>query len=482
VRALTGTDEGRRTRESLYVATFLTRIVGERGSLQRKYAMAAAVFLVLVLGIILAYGHLISQSLSRRYLEDSLISGRGEAEAIADELGVESVEELEVLVKRREQLIRTLQRHDRRQVIESFEVVDADGEVVFESFFRSEERVPKEPATDVALGDSLGDQDVVETENTFKISVPLGDVGEVVVSVSKARIAERLVRLRRELLTQTITTAALTAVTLLLAFVLVWHLIQRTRRLETQAREAEEFAALGTLAANLAHEIRNPLNSINLNLELLEEDLEVHAGDVTGSLATTRQEVGRLARLVSDFLSYARPSDPVLGEVKVRPLLQDVRDFLRAEATSLGVHLRLGTDLPDASVTGDESQLRQVVLNLVLNAIQAVSGLAAERRVVEVTAVEGDGEVSVVVRDRGDGIPDEEMTRVRRAFYTRRRGGTGLGLAIAERFAEAQGGKIELVNLLPVGFEARVVLPTCKSDVKMSGRGPADAGRRRRFE
>jgi signal transduction histidine kinase len=464
------------------VATFLTRVVGERGSLQRKYAMAAAVFLVLVLGIILAYGHLISRSLSRRYLEDSLISGRGEAEAIADELGVDSIEELEVLVKRREQLIRTLQRHDKRQVIESFEVVNADGEVVFESFFRSEERVPKQPVADVELGDSLGDHDVVETENTFKISVPLGDVGEVVVSVSKARIAERLVHLRRDLLNQTITAATLTAATLMLAFVLVWHLIQRTRRLETQAREAEEFAALGTLAANLAHEIRNPLNSINLNLELLEEDLDTRAGDVKGSLATTRLEVGRLARLVSDFLAYARPSDPVLDDVQVRPLLEDVRDFLRAEATSLGVHLRLGTDLPDVTLKGDAAQLRQVVLNLVLNAIQAVSGLAAERRVVELTAQQGDDEVAVVVRDRGDGIPEQELTRVRRAFYTRRRGGTGLGLAIAERFAEAQGGRIELENLQPVGFAARVVLPMRTSDVKMSGRRPVEAGRRGRFE
>lgn len=464
------------------MTTFVTRIVGERGSLQRKYAVAAAVFLVLVLGIILAYGHLISRSLSRRYLEDSLISGRGEAEAIADELDVESVEELEVLVKRREQLIRTLQRHDKRQVIESFEVVDANGEVVFESFFRSEEKVPKEPVPDVGLGDSLGDQDVVETENTFKISVPLGEVGEVVVSVSKARIAERLVRLRRELLNQTVTAATLTAVTLMLAFVLVWHLIQRTRRLETQAREAEEFAALGTLAANLAHEIRNPLNSINLNLELLEEDLEANDGDVKGSLATTRQEVGRLARLVSDFLSYARPSEPVLEIVPITPLLQDVRDFLRAEATSLGVHLKLGADLPMAAVSGDQAQLRQVVLNLVLNAIQSVSGLPAERRVVELTAAEGDGQVSVIVRDRGDGIPDDELMRVRKAFYTRRRGGTGLGLAIAERFAHAQGGRIELENLQPVGFEARVVLPMSVGDVKMSGREPAESGARGRFE
>jgi len=462
--------------------SLLTRIIGEHGSLQRLYSFAVAVLLLLVLGIILAYGHLISRSLSRRYLEDALISGRDEAEALANELAVDEVEDLEVLVKRREHLIRTLERYDKRQVIESFEVVNADGEVVFESFFRSEEQIPKDTVTSVELGEPLEDQDVIETQDTFKIAVPMGGVGEVVVSLSKARIADRLSRLRHGLLTQTITTAALTVTTLTLAFVLVWHLIQRTRRLETQAREAEEFAALGTLAANLAHEIRNPLNSINLNLELLEEDLDATDGDISGSLSTTRREVGRLANLVSDFLAYARPSEPVLEDVPLKPLLEDVRDFLRAEANSVGVHLRLAGELPDVMLSSDESQLRQVVLNLVLNAVQAVSKLEAERRVVELTASAGDDDVAVVIRDRGDGIPEPDLERVRKAFYTRRRGGTGLGLAIAERFAEGHGGRIVLENLEPTGFEARVVLPIAPSDGKMSGRRSIATARRGRLE
>jgi signal transduction histidine kinase len=436
----------------------------------------------MVLGIILVFGHLISRSLSRRYLEDALISGRDEAEAIAEELSAEGVQELEVLVQRREQLIRTLEKFDKREVVESFEVMNADGEVVFESMFRSTERLPGDTVPNVELGEALGDQEIIETQDTFKISVPLGEVGEVVVSVGKARIAERLEGLRSELLTQTITTAALTVTTLALAFILVWHLIQRTRRLEKQALEAEEFAALGTLAANLAHEIRNPLNSINLNLELLEEDLDGDSQNVTGSLMSTRKEVGRLARLVSDFLAYARPSEPQFDEIQVKPLLEDVRDFLRAEANSLGVHLRLARDVPDETLSSDESQLRQILLNLVLNAVQAVSTLAAERRVVELSARADDDRVALVVRDRGDGIPAEDLDQVRRAFYTRRRGGTGLGLAIAERFAERQGGSIELENLEPVGFEARVVLPMSAEGVKMSGRRATGHGRLGRFE
>jgi len=455
------------------VSSLIARIFGRRGSLQRQYALATVVFLILVTGIILAFGHLISRSLSRRYLEDMLISGRDEAQRLANELGGGQIEDLDVLATRREQLIRTLERYDKRQVIESFKVMNDKGEVVFESYFHSEEKVPKQVVEDLDLGGQVGDQNVVQTRDTFKISVPLGEVGEVVVNVSKARVAERLARLRRELLVQTIAAAVFTLATLAVAFVLVWVMIQRTRRLEASTREAEEFAALGTLAANLAHEIRNPLNSINLNLELLEEDLSGEEADVRGSLSSTRREVGRLARLVSDFLAYARPAAPVLEEVRVAAVLADVREFLRAEARAAGVHLRLDPDLPEAIVHCDEAQLRQVLLNLVLNAVQAVSGLDAERRVVDLAATRQEDEVAMVVRDRGDGIPPNELDRVRRAFYTKRRGGTGLGLAIAERFTHAHGGHIELVNLEPSGFEARVVLPRATGGGKMNARRPA---------
>ena len=135
----------------------------------------------------------------------------------------------------------------------------------------------------------------------------------------------------------------------------------------------------------------------------------------------------------------------------------------------MGVHLRVLPGLPTVSVASDEAQVRQVLLNLVLNAVQAVRSLPPDRRVVELDADEEQKSVALVVRDRGDGIPPEEMDRVRKAFYTRRRGGSGLGLAIAERFIEAQGGHISLINLEPHGFEARVVLPIAREAVKIGG-------------
>jgi signal transduction histidine kinase len=452
------------------VSSFVKRILGEPGSLQRQYSLATALFAVLVLAIILVYGHFIAQSLSKRYLEDVLITGREEAQRLANEFGGEDATELfDVVERRREILKRTLEGLPQREVFETVEVRDANGEIRYLSRFQATEDLAEEPATDFELDGAIGDQQVTETESSYEVKVAFGEVGEVVVSVSKARVAERVGRLRTELLTRTVAVAALTLTVLVVAFVLVWHLIQRTRRLEEKSRESEDLAALGTLAANLAHEIRNPLNSINLNLELLEEDVDEHGEDVAESLATTRREVGRLARLVSDFLSYARPSEPVLEEVKVQSVLTEVLDFLRAEATSMGVHLRMAPDTPDTVFVTDDGQLRQALFNLVLNAIQAVAGLDADRRVVELSAWPDEGDrIALAVRDRGDGIPDEELARVRAAFYTRRRGGTGLGLAIAERFVVAHGGRIELSNLQPHGFEARVVLPIDPRNVKMS--------------
>jgi len=452
-------------------------VFGERGSLRRRYAVATIIFGLMVLGIILLFGHLISQSLSRQYIHDVLVAGREDAERIAEHLEPQGEGQLQVASTRREELVRTLAGLAQRRILESVEVTDASGEVVFTSDFRSQEALPKEMVSHLELSGEMSGQGVRETETTYQISAPIGEVGQVVLNVSKGRLASRAVRLRQELLQQTVAVAALTLGTLVIAFVFNWTLIQRARRLEDERREAEELAALGSLAANLAHEIRNPLNSITLNLELLEEDLDRADSRALASLSSTRQEVSRLARLVSDFLTYARPTPPELERVRVAILLIQVAEFLRGEARSQGVNLRVAPGLPEVEVLGDGGQLRQVLLNLVLNGIQAVAGLDVERRVVEVAATAGAEHAQLIVRDRGEGIPADQLERVRKAFVTRRRGGTGLGLAIAERIVRSHGGRVELRNLEPGGFEAVVVLPIAPGDGKIGAASAEPAAR-----
>src|SRR5690606_11980429 len=133
-----------------------------------------------------------------------------------------------------------------------------------------------------------------------------------------------------ELLRQTTLIGTLTVVIVAAAFVLIWVLIRRGERLEAQAASAERLAYLGTLAAGLAHEIRNPLNSLNLNMQMLEEDLGSTARESTGKrlLSITRAEIGRLERLVTDFLAYARPRALQLETVPAVDLLTSARDVL----------------------------------------------------------------------------------------------------------------------------------------------------------
>jgi signal transduction histidine kinase len=438
------------------------RVLGEPETLQRRYAIASLCLAVLVIGIILLFGHLISRSLSKRYVEDLILSGQIEGQKLADELGAGqgNLDLYELTEKRQEQIIRTLSGVPQLLVWESVQVRDRYGRVVLNSTLTMTEDLPEPLASQMEIKADLGDRDVRETENSYEISVPLGEIGEMVVNISKARLAERALVLRRELLQKTYSIAGVTSATLVGALVLVWHLIQRTRKLEEQRREAQEMAALGGLAANLAHEIRNPLNSINLNLEMLEEDLPSSSrSESDATLDNARREVRRLANLVSDFLSYARPAEPKFDSVQISPLVRDAVEFLRAEARTMGAHFRLPPGFPAVVVKGDSGQLRQVLLNLLLNAVQAVSDLSHERRVIEVAIEGGDEEVAIVIRDRGNGIPEADLRQVRDAFFSSRPGGSGLGLAIAERIVRNHGGRISLTNLAPMGFEAVIVLP-----------------------
>ena len=180
------------------------RIFGTRSPLRRQYAVAAGVFLSLVLGIIFLFGHLIAGSLSRRYIEDVLAGGREEAQRIASELGGAEVKELDVVETSRQVLSRTLEGDPERRIWRSIEVTDSDGKVVFSSLSETREEIPEALATDLQLQGPMSDENVIETENPYRISVPLGEVGAVILNVDRSEVAERVAGLRGDLLSQTI--------------------------------------------------------------------------------------------------------------------------------------------------------------------------------------------------------------------------------------------------------------------------------------
>ena len=428
--------------------------------LGRQYLAAAAVFAALLVASFASFAYLVVGELSRSYLEDVLLSGKERAEDLARQLRGQG-NLYKVIETKRTALAQISAALSRQQVIDKVQVFDDQGKLVYSSEFRTEGLKGGFPEGTGELLVPSSAEKVVESSTSYQIRAPLEDLGTVVVSVSKPAMAARIAILRRNLLLQTAVAGGTSLALLLGAVAFIWHLVQRNAHLDAKRRLNEDLAALGSLAANLAHEIRNPLNALSINLELLEEDLE-NRQTPADTVGLARREVARLSRLVNDFLVYARPARPQIEEFDSESLLRDVAALLTPACERSGVELIVGDGR--ARVRGDRGQLSQVLVNLALNSVQAMEARATRR--VELRAMRAGDNVVLEVSDTGPGIPKHELARVREAFFTRRKGGNCLGLAIADRIVGAHGGRLELSNRKNGGLTAKVVLPATRGKLR----------------
>jgi two-component system NtrC family sensor kinase len=229
---------------------------------------------------------------------------------------------------------------------------------------------------------------------------------------------------------------------------------------ERELVRSERLAAVGKMAAMITHEVRNPLSSIGLNTELLEEELSHVDGAVeAGALcrAITR-EVDRLAAITEEYLAFARLPKPRLAAEQVNAIVESLASFVRDDLASRAValDLELADDLPRAMV--DEGQIRQSLLNLVRNAAEAVAGEGGG--CVTITTRRGtSGRVEVEVRDDGPGIAEDALPRVFDPFFSTKEGGTGLGLALTHHIVRDHGGEIRVTSQVGEGATFVVALP-----------------------
>ena len=245
---------------------------------------------------------------------------------------------------------------------------------------------------------------------------------------------------------------AVTAVAAVVAY-------RRIERLSRRARQAERLAELGTLTGGLAHEIKNPLSTVQLNLQLLREDLDpddpAHAR-VLRRLETVQKETSRLRDIVDDFLRYAGRVELSRQPVDVNSLLEDLVDFLTPQAQVHRVQLRLKRADGPLVVSLDERHIKQTLLNLMLNAFQAMPEGGGE---VILSARREDGRAVIEVTDTGRGIEPSAVPQVFDAYSSKKKGGTGLGLAIAKRLVEEHGGQVGVTSEVGKGSVFRVELP-----------------------
>jgi len=227
-------------------------------------------------------------------------------------------------------------------------------------------------------------------------------------------------------------------------------------RLRARLIEAQRLAAVGELAASVAHEIRNPLAAIVNATTLLAAEETLTADERSTTLQAVRTEARRLNRILSDFLLYARPSPPRLVPGDVRDVVQHVAGLIRdgrARGRSVDLDVAVASDVPP--VAYDRDLMTQVLWNVALNGIEAMESPGHLR--FEVTRE--NGQVAMAVSDTGRGIPAEDLRRVFEPFYSGKRGGSGLGLTIARRIVESHGGRIEVESQPGRGTRVTIALP-----------------------
>ncbi|HAB17495.1 MAG TPA: ATP-binding protein [Verrucomicrobiota bacterium] len=228
----------------------------------------------------------------------------------------------------------------------------------------------------------------------------------------------------------------------------------------------EKRLLLSRLLGRFAHEVRNPLSSLDIHLQLLEEDLQEAPAKVrdqtAGRLEIMRGELHRLENIVKHFLSLAGPSSLDLHPVEVARVVGYVGELLRPEADARGVEMvvKCANELPP--VAADAAQLTQALVNLVINAIQAVE----QRGRVEISARhdERNGVLILGVRDTGPGLPTDKLAVIFEPFFTTKAEGSGLGLWIVQQIITAHGGAVEASNSPDGGAVFTVHLPLPKKE------------------
>lgn len=281
----------------------------------------------------------------------------------------------------------------------------------------------------------------VVSEGQFRVLIHFGFDNTLISS----RVAEDQSRINRQILAASSVVLAL----LLVALFYVRWLLKRAQVIEAEAHTADRLAVLGTLASGLAHEIRNPLSAINLNLQMIEEEVSqspTHSGEMAQLLAGAKSEIRRLERLARNFLVYAKPLKLDRQVVSLPRVLDQVVRLVAKECDRAGIEL-VRQDGPGVlEVRGDRDLLQQAVVNLLVNAREAVLAGGNGPRRISMGARRESDHLVVRVRDSGPGVSEEEAGRLFDLFYSSKRGGTGLGLPIAQRIVEAHGGRLEWRN------------------------------------
>ncbi|MBI4403761.1 MAG: sensor histidine kinase [Deltaproteobacteria bacterium] len=231
------------------------------------------------------------------------------------------------------------------------------------------------------------------------------------------------------------------------------RLIEKLELSEQKRTESERLAAIGTLASTLAHEIRNPLNAMSLLLSRLERSKS--AEQAKGTMDGIRSEIGRLDRLITDILDYAKPVHLEKKRIEINSFIRSLLELYHAILEQKGLRCRFQPANSTLFVHADPDRIRQAMMNLIQNSIDAMENGGE----LEIIASNAKGNVAISIKDTGSGIPQDVKNRLFDLFFTTKEKGTGLGLSTVRKIIDAHGGDIRIGDSSTIGTTITLVLP-----------------------
>jgi two-component system sensor histidine kinase PilS (NtrC family) len=258
-------------------------------------------------------------------------------------------------------------------------------------------------------------------------------------------------------------------------FLFTFQDVTDVRRLERDARLQQRLAAVGEMAAGIAHEIRNPLASMSGSIQVLRQELSL-SDEQAQLMDIVLRESERLNDTIKSFLAYARPQRFALARLDIRKVVQDAAVLLR-NSSEVKEHHTIAVDVPPDPVwcEADENQIRQIIWNLATNGLRAM-GQGGRLLLSAATSTDGSGATLVKVQDQGRGIPPEELDLIFQPFHSSFEKGSGLGLAIVHRIVTDYNGTINVSSKVGQGTTMTVRLPIRGAVTVVDGAAASEAG------
>ncbi|MFJ5716146.1 ATP-binding protein [Neobacillus sp. NPDC093127] len=229
------------------------------------------------------------------------------------------------------------------------------------------------------------------------------------------------------------------------------------KRMKEEIQRAEKLNTLGELAASIAHEVRNPLTVVKGFLQLMQQQEE---GKNYEYLSLVLSELGRAESIISDYLNFAKPKFEKIETFQLKEVLSEVAMLLKPLAVKQGVELKSELDASDFSLVTDRNQLKQALVNLIKNGIEATP----DGGIVTIHSKIDNNQAAIQISDTGKGMTQEQLSRIGTLFYTTKDKGTGLGTSVSLRIIETMKGKVSYQSELGLGTEVTMVLPVSKKE------------------